>query len=89
VERDDDVEVDAVWAMASSMAGMLAVGLAMKIMTRSWAKARGRVPSDPVRTETSWGEATAWAVSTGVVMGVARLAAQRGVAAFFQRRRTA
>lgn len=86
MEQDDDV--DAMVAMVSSVAAIAATGLAMRIMSRTWAKARGQVPGNPVKGETSWGEATAWAVASGVVIGVVRLAAQRGVISYFQRRRT-
>ena len=80
-------ENDPIWNMAASVAAVTATAVAMKVMRRGWVRARGAVPGNPAKGESSWGEATAWAVSTGVVIGVARLAAERGVAAYFEGRR--
>ena len=79
MEQDNDP----MWNLASSIAAVAAAGLAMKVMTKAWIRARGSVPGNPARGESSWAEATAWAVASGVVVGVVRLAAQRGVAAYF------
>ncbi len=38
-------------------------------------------PLNPEAHDTEWSEAVAWAVMTGVVAGVARLVARRGMAA--------
>ena len=80
-------ENDPIWNLAASVAAVAATGLAMKVMTKVWTRARGSVPGNPAKGESSWGEATAWAVASGVVIGVVRLAAQRGVAAYFEETR--
>ena len=85
MERDNDP----IWNLTASLAAVAATGLAMKVMTKAWTRARGSVPGNPARGESSWAEATAWAVASGVVIGVVRLAAQRGVAAYFDDSRAA
>lgn len=81
---DDD---DLVWSLAASAAAVAAAGLAKRLLTKGWVAKRGKVPGNPVNGDTSWGEAMAWAAASGVVLGVVRLLAQRGVAEVFQRRR--
>ncbi len=81
---DDD---DLVWSLAASAAAVAAAGLAERLLTKGWVAKRGKVPGNPVNGDTSWGEAMAWAAASGVVLGVVRLLAQRGVAEVFQRRR--
>lgn len=80
-------ENDPMWNMAASVAAMAATAVAMRVMRRGWVSARGALPGNPAKGESSWGEATIWAISTGVVIGVARVAAERGVAAYFEGRR--
>ncbi len=79
---DDD---DQLWTMAATGAAIGAAALAKKVLTKGWVKRTGKVPGNPATSETTWGEALAWAVVSGVVVGIARLAAQRGVAAAFQK----
>lgn len=76
-------EDDALWTMAASGAALGAAALAKKALTNSWVKRRGKVPGNPATSDTTWNEALVWAVVSGVVMGVVRLLAQRGVAAAF------
>ena len=80
-------EDDLVWSLAASAAAVAAAGLAKRLLTKGWVAKRGKVPGNPVNGETSWGEAMAWAAASGVVLGVVRLLAQRGVAEIFQRQR--
>jgi hypothetical protein len=82
-------EDDLAWSLASSAAAVAAVGLARRMLSRGWVAKRGKVPGNPVNGDTSWGEAMAWAAASGVVVGVVRLLAQRGVAELFQRQRGA
>lgn len=81
---DDD---DLLWSLAASAAAVAAAGLAKRLLTKGWVAKRGKVPGNPVKGDTSWGEAMAWAAASGVVLGVVRLLAQRGVAEIFQRQR--
>ena len=61
--------------------------LAKKVIGNAWTRKRGAVPGNPATDDTSWGEAVAWAVVSGVGVGVARLLAQRGVALAFEKKR--
>jgi len=79
-------ENDPVWNMAGNVASVAAAGIAMRVMTRAWVRARGSVPGNPAKGESSWAEATAWAVASGVLIGVVRVAAQRGVVAYEESR---
>lgn len=83
---DDD---DLVWSLAATAAAVTAAGLAKRLLTKGWVAKRGKVPGNPASGETTWGEAMAWAAASGVVLGVVRLLAQRGVAEIFQRQRGA
>lgn len=67
--------------------GAIVAGLtARKLLTAAWTKARKtNPPSNPAAPDTSWGEALAWAVASGVAVAVSRLLAQRGAAAGWQR----
>ncbi len=76
-------EDDLLWSVAASGAAVLAATVAKKALTRGWIARRGKVPGNPATGETTWNEALAWAVVSGVTVGVVRLLAQRGVAAAF------
>lgn len=81
-ELDDDMK----WTMASSATAIGAATIAKNVLTKRWAKRRGKIPGNPATEDNSWGEAMAWAVVSGMVVGVVRLFAQRGVAEVFRRR---
>jgi hypothetical protein len=69
------------WRMTGAAAGVLAAALARRAIEQAWRSARGTdPPSNPASPETSWGEALAWAVASGVALAVVRLVAQRGAA---------
>lgn len=76
-------EDDLLWTLAAGGAALGSAALAKKVLTRGWEKRRGTVPGNPATSDTTWNEALAWAVMSGVVVGVVRLLAQRGVAAAF------
>lgn len=78
-------EDDLLWSVAASGSAIGAAMVAKKVLGSSWTKRRGSVPGNPATSDTTWGEALAWAVVSGVVVGVVRLMAQRGVAAAFVR----
>lgn len=79
---DDD---DLLWTAVAGGAALVAATGAKKALAKSWTKRRGSVPGNPATGATSWGEALVWAVASGVVVGMARLVAQRGAAAAFAR----
>ncbi len=72
-------EDDASWAMAASVAAVGAATLARKVLVKSWTRKTGRAPGGALGDST-WGEALTWAVVSGVVVGVVRVVAERGVA---------
>ena len=80
-------EEDLLWTVAASAAAVAAASLAKKILTVGWVRRQGKVPGNPATSDTTWNEALAWAVVSGVTVGVVRLFAQRGVAAAFTARR--
>lgn len=78
-------EDDKVWAIAATVASLGAAKLTKSVLSKSWAKKRGKVPGNPATDDTSWNEALMWAVVSGVAVGVARLLSQRGVAYAFEK----
>lgn len=81
-----DLDDDMKWTLASSAAAIGAATLAKNALTSRWTKRRGKVPGNPATEDNSWGEAMVWAMLSGMVVGVVRLFAQRGVAEVFTRR---
>jgi hypothetical protein len=74
-----------VWKVLGTGSAVVAAGLAQKGITALWKTATGNepptIPEDP---DTSWGEAVGWAVLSGAVIGVARLAATRRAAQYYR-----
>lgn len=69
--------------MIAAAAGAFA---ARKLLTTVWKAASGKEPpSNPEHPEVTWPEAISWAVLSGAIVGVARLAAQKKVAASWHR----
>jgi hypothetical protein len=67
--------------------GLLAAVLARRVVNVVWVAATGKqVPDDPADPRVSTGEAVAFAVATGAVMGVARLLVLRKANAIRARR---
>jgi len=69
------------WKVVGTVSG-LAAGMATKSLLRvGWRRLKGGdPPSNPAAPGTSWGEALAWAASSGVAIAVTRLIAQRSAA---------
>jgi hypothetical protein len=60
--------------------------IARKILTTGWKKATGNEPpADPANPDVRWREAAGWAAASAAVAAVARLVAQRRVAATWRR----
>jgi len=59
---------------------------ARKVLAVMWKVASGKKPpANPEHPEVTWPEALSWAVLSGAIVGVARLAAQKKVAASWHR----
>ncbi len=69
------------WRIVGSLSGMLAGLAARRVLLLTWRLARrSDPPANPASPRTTWGEALAWSIASGVAIGVARLFAQRGAA---------
>ncbi|WP_299039107.1 DUF4235 domain-containing protein [uncultured Pseudokineococcus sp.] len=77
---------DAIWKLVGS-GGAIASGLlANRVLTAVWRTAVGNEPPvNPESDETSWGEAIAWAVVSGAVIGAGRLVFRRNAALYFRK----
>lgn len=74
------------WKVAAAGAAVTAGLATRKLMDVAWRAVRKHdPPRNPEAPGVSWPEAVAWAVATGVGMGVARLVAQRGAIAGWRR----
>lgn len=80
-------EDDMLWTAAAGLAALGAAQLTRKWIDKAWVKKRGKTPGNPMDGDTSWNEALAFAVVSGVALGVVRLLAQRGVVAAHDRRK--
>lgn len=73
------------WKVLGTGSAVLAAAAAQKGLTAAWKLVTGTepptIPEDP---DTEWGEAVAWAVASGVVIGVARLLATRRAAQYYR-----
>jgi len=59
---------------------------ARKVMTATWKLSTGKQPpSNPEHPDVSIGEAVAWAVASGVAVGLARMLAGRKAADYYRR----
>jgi hypothetical protein len=74
------------WSAMALGATLLATVAARKAMTTSWKVATGKEPpQNPADPDVSMGEAVAWAVVSGVAIGVARMLASRRAANYYRR----
>jgi hypothetical protein len=75
-----------VWKSFATLASVGAAIAARNAATALWQKQVGtQPPVNPADPETDWGEAIAWTVAIGVLVGVARLVARRGAAVAWQK----
>lgn len=75
-----------VWKLAATGAAIIASIAVRNLLMAVWRKVvKTDPPNNPADPSTSWGEAIAWTAATGLVIGVARMAASRGAAAGWQR----
>ncbi len=74
------------WSAMALGATLFATVAARKALTTSWKVATGKEPpQNPADPDVSMGEAMAWAVVSGVAIGVARMLASRRAANYYRR----
>lgn len=77
---------DAIWKMLGTGGAVLSGIGARKALTVAWTKAVGEdPPHNPASPDVGWGQALAWAVVSGSVVGIAKLLWQRKAAHYFER----
>jgi hypothetical protein len=68
------------------LASLLGAMVARKTLAFAWKSVSGKPPpANPEHPAVTWPEAASWAVVSGAVVGLARLAAQKKVAASWHR----
>lgn len=73
------------WPLLSVGATTLAGLAARELLKRSWRTSMNEDPPiNPAAPTTTWSDALLWTASTGLVIGVVRLLAKRGVAQLWQ-----
>ena len=73
------------WKVLGTGAAVMAAALAERGVGMVWHLATGREPPiAPEDPDTNWTEAVAWALLSGAVIGLARLAATRQAAAYYR-----
>lgn len=74
------------WRLFSGLAGAGAAFGARKALTLAWTQLVGHSPPDePAHPRVQLGRAIAWAAASGLVVGVARMLAQRRAAGAWER----
>lgn len=74
------------WSIMALGSTVIAGVVARKAMTTSWKVATGKEPpQNPADPDVSMGEAVAWAVVSGVAIGVGRMLASRKAANYYRR----
>lgn len=69
------------WRMVASASLLLAGVVARRTLLVGWRTVRNsEPPANPASMRTTWAEAVAWSIASGVVLGLARLIALRGAA---------
>ncbi|NUR08369.1 MAG: DUF4235 domain-containing protein [Nocardioidaceae bacterium] len=75
-----------VWSLFGLAATVGATIAARKGITAAWKLSTGKKPpSNPEHPDVSMGEAVAWAVASGVAVGLARMLATRKAADYYRR----
>jgi hypothetical protein len=75
-----------VWTLFGLAATLGATMAARKAMTATWKLSTGKQPpSNPEHPDVSMGEAAAWAVVSGMAVGLARMFATRKAADYYRR----
>lgn len=75
-----------VWSVTALGATVVAGIAARKALTTSWKVATGKEPpQNPADPDVSIGEALAWAMASGLAVGVARMLASRKAANYYRK----
>ncbi|HVS68216.1 MAG TPA: DUF4235 domain-containing protein [Mycobacteriales bacterium] len=70
----------------SGIGAAATTAVARKVLSKGWTKTTGKEPpADPAHPDVRWREAVTWAAASAAVMAVARVVAQRRVAATWRR----
>ncbi len=74
------------WKVLGTGSAVLSGIAAKKIVATAWRKGTGNEPpANPESPDTSWGEAVAWAIFSGALIGVARMLAARKAANYYRK----
>lgn len=75
-----------VWKAVATLASIGAAIAARNAATAVWKNQVGQdPPANPADPATTWGEAIAWTLATGALVGSARLFARRGAASLWEK----
>jgi hypothetical protein len=73
-----------VWSVMSLVSALGAAAFARKALNTSWKAATGKQPPEnPADPDVQIGEAVAWAATTGALVALARMLAQRRAAGYY------
>lgn len=73
-----------IWSMMSLASALGAAAFARKALNTSWKAATGKQPPEnPADPDVQIGEAVAWAATTGAIVALARMFAQRRAAGYY------
>lgn len=73
-----------VFKLLGTLSAILAGVLAKQVATQGWKLVMASdPPANPEDPQTEWGEAVAWAVASGAVIGIARLFATRKATQYY------
>jgi len=79
-------ESSRIWTIFSLVSALAAAAAARKGLNTSWKAATGKnPPENPADPDVDLREAIAWAVVSGVAIGVSRMLAQRKAASYYAR----
>ncbi|HEX3900518.1 MAG TPA: DUF4235 domain-containing protein [Mycobacteriales bacterium] len=85
-DSDQDTSGKLGHKVMSGVGAAATAAVARKVLTSGWKRATGNEPpADPANPDVRWREAAGWAAASAAVVAVARLLAQRRVAATWRR----
>jgi hypothetical protein len=75
-----------VWTVFSLVSALGAAAVMKKVLDKAWTLATGRKPPEnPADPDVEISEAVAWAIASGISVGLARMLAQRRAAHYYVR----
>jgi hypothetical protein len=75
-----------IWQMVAALTGMVAATAVRRVAVATWKTTKHEdPPENPAAGDVGWRDALTWAVAIGVGAGVARVVAERGAAAAWER----